>query len=78
MVTSFLNFQIIDSNKEKKRMGYVTVPLKTILAAPNMTIHRPFQVREAAAMSKLTLRLCLRVSVDSWCIMLTRCALADA
>ena len=58
-------FQLFDTSKEKKRMGYVTVPLKSILNAPDMTVHRPYPVKETTPATKLVLRMCMRVSLHS-------------
>lgn len=56
-----VSLKVRDSNKDKK-LGYLKFPLKNIMAAPNMVIHRDFQMQESGPQSKLNMRLCLRVS----------------
>ena len=53
--------QIQDTNKDKKVIGSLNVPLKTLMQAPDMTMYRPFQLKNAATNSTITLRICMRV-----------------
>ena len=45
------------------KLGSVTVHLKDLLRAKDMTVNRPFQLRGADPQSKIQMQLCLRVNV---------------
>ena len=62
-----LSIQVFDSGKGSKRLGTVTVSIKDLLNAKDMTVNRPFPLRDAEPQSKINLQLCLRVNVPCKC-----------
>lgn len=54
---------MVDSGKGSNKLGSVTVHLKDLLRAKDMTVNRPFQLKGADPQSKIQMTLCLRVSV---------------
>ncbi|KAI0240878.1 Extended synaptotagmin-2 [Lamellibrachia satsuma] len=56
-----LDVTVFDSGKGSKRLGTVTVSIKDLLNAKDMTVNRPFPLRDAEPQSKINLQLCLRI-----------------
>ena len=60
--TLTLAFQLDDSFPEGDALGSLKYPVRDILDAFEMNIHRPFSLQNSGAESVLNLRLSLRVS----------------
>lgn len=56
-----LDIQIFDKKSPKDSLGELTVPLKTLLSAPDMTLDRDFALKNSGLDSKINMRLCLRI-----------------
>ncbi|KAK2179487.1 hypothetical protein NP493_487g01004 [Ridgeia piscesae] len=56
-----LEVNVVDSGKGSMKLGSVTVHLKDLLRAKDMTVNRPFQLRGADPQSKIQMQLCLRI-----------------
>jgi hypothetical protein len=57
-----LYLEILDSAKDKKKkLGTLTVPIKTVLTSTDLIINQPFSLKESSPTSKITLRICLRI-----------------
>ena len=52
--------QVFDK-KSSKSIGDLTVPLKSLLSAPDMTLDQDFNLKNSGPTSKINMRLCLRV-----------------
>ncbi|XP_048779995.1 extended synaptotagmin-2-like isoform X2 [Ostrea edulis] len=56
-----LDIQIFDKKNPKESLGDLTLPLKTLLSAPDMTLDQNFALKNSGMDSKINMRLCLRI-----------------
>ena len=54
-------FMQVFDKKSSKSIGELTVPLKSLLSAPDMTLDQNFNLKNSGPNSKINMRLCLRV-----------------
>lgn len=53
--------QILDKKNPKESLGDLTIPLKSLLSAHDMTLDQNFSLKNSGLDSKINMRLCLRV-----------------
>nr|XP_022326115.1 extended synaptotagmin-2-like isoform X6 [Crassostrea virginica] len=56
-----LDIQIFDKKNPKESLGDLTIPLKSLLSAPDMTLDQDFALKNSGLDSKINMRLCLRI-----------------
>lgn len=56
-----LDIQILDKKNPKESLGDLTIPLKSLLSAPDMTLDQNFSLKNSGLDSKINMRLCLRI-----------------
>uniref|UniRef100_K1Q9D2 Extended synaptotagmin-2 n=1 Tax=Magallana gigas TaxID=29159 RepID=K1Q9D2_MAGGI len=52
---------ILDKKNPKESLGDLTIPLKSLLSAPDMTLDQNFSLKNSGLDSKINMRLCLRI-----------------